>query len=119
MTPQDHNRTLGIIYGSLGGLLAIVLLTIKMKAFFNERMPIKHEDPFLSTVVTVSVVLTVLFLSTAYGLFSRKTWGRILALIVACLFIWLFPLGTLLAIYTWWFMHSEGAKRLYVNDQIR
>jgi uncharacterized protein (TIGR03382 family) len=118
MTAQDHNKTLGIIYGVLGGLLGAVLLVIKAKTFFHERSPGELEDPFLSTAVPVGLVLALLLLFTAYGLFRRRRWGRILALIVACLFIWLFPLGTLLAVYTWWFMHSEGAKQLYTKNPI-
>jgi cytochrome bd-type quinol oxidase subunit 1 len=115
MTPQDHNKTLGIIYGLLGGLLGTVVLVIKLKTFFSEQVPQGREDPFLLTAVPVGLVLALLLLLTAFGLFRRRRWSRILALMMACLFIWLFPLGTLLAIYTWWYMHSEGGKQLYTN----
>lgn len=116
MTAQDHNRTLGIIYGLLGGILATVLLVLQGKAYFNERAPGQFEDPFLPKAVPIGLVLALLFLFTAYGLFRRKSWGRILALIMAGLFIWLFPLGTMLAIYTWWFLHKEDAKQLYAKS---
>jgi hypothetical protein len=116
MTPQDHNKTIGIVYGLLGGLLVTVLLVIQAKVFFSKRALGEIEDPFLPTAVPVGLVLGLLFLFTTYGIFRRRNWGRILTLIMACLLIWLFPLGTILAIYTWWFMHSEGAKRLYAKS---
>ncbi len=57
--------------------------------------------------------LPLLQLLTAYGLFTVKRWSRILALLFSALYIWLFPLGTLLAVYTWWVLYGETARRLY------
>jgi hypothetical protein len=57
-------------------------------------------------------------LLTTYGILKKKRWGRILALALSGLYVWVFPLGTLLAIYTWWFLHSEGSKRLYIDTTV-
>jgi hypothetical protein len=57
----------------------------------------------------------VFLYAIAYGLFKRRRWARIAALVSSGLFVLLFPLGTALAIYTWSFMHSEGGKLLYSN----
>lgn len=67
----------------------------------------------LKVMIPVGLLLMAFLLSTAYGLLSRRRWGRILALVSTVLFVWLFPLGTALAIYVWWFLHSEGGKQLY------
>jgi hypothetical protein len=37
MTPQDHNKTLGIIYGLLGWLLALAALVELVRVIVTER----------------------------------------------------------------------------------
>jgi hypothetical protein len=114
MTPQDHNKTLGIIYGFLGGLLAIAALVELVRVITLEReLERIRTSTELKVMIPVGLLLTVYIISVAYGLLRRRPWARIPALILSVLFIWLFPLGTALAIYNWWFLHSEGGKRLY------
>jgi hypothetical protein len=114
MTSQDHNKTLGIIYSLLGGLLAIAALIELIRIIIIEKELAQiQSDPSLLILIIVGLLLTFILLSTAYGLFKRRRWARIVTLILTGLFIWLFPLGTALAGYTWWFMHSEGGKHLY------
>jgi hypothetical protein len=114
MTAQDHNKTLGIIYSFLGGLLTVGALVelIRVIAIEKELSQIQ-SDSSLQTLIVLGLLLTVTLLSTAYGLFKRKPWARMLSLILSGLFVWLFPLGTALAAYTWWFMHSDESKQLY------
>ncbi|HYG83229.1 MAG TPA: hypothetical protein VD861_22715 [Pyrinomonadaceae bacterium] len=114
MSPQDHNKTLGIIYGFLGGILAAAALVelIRMLTLEKELTRIR-SDSSLQLLIAAGLVLMLFLLLMAYGLFRRKPWARIFALILSGLFVWLVPLGTALAIYTWSFMHSEAAKQLY------
>lgn len=60
-----------------------------------------------------ALLLPVLQLLTAYGLFTMKRWGRVLALTFCVFYVWVFPLGTLLAAYTWWFLYSDKGRQLY------
>jgi lysylphosphatidylglycerol synthetase-like protein (DUF2156 family) len=114
MTPQDHNKTIGIIYSFLGGAVAIVLCIFIVKAMkVSLSTSVEHKDSFPFWEIASALFGASLFLSIAYGLFRRKRWARISALVLTIAFIWLFPLGTAFAIYTWWFMHSEGGKLLY------
>jgi hypothetical protein len=114
MTAQDHNKTLGIIYGFLGGLLTVAAVVELVRVIIIEReLERIRSDSLLQILILIALILTVIILSTAYGLLRRRRWARIPALILSALFVWLFPLGTALAIYTWWFHHSEGAKNLY------
>lgn len=113
MTPQDHNKTLVIIYGILGGILAVAALVelVRVLTLARELERIRSSTS-VQVLILVGLILTVFVLSTAYGLHRKRPWARITALILSCLLVWLFPLGTALAIYTWWFMHT-GAKQLY------
>lgn len=57
--------------------------------------------------------LPLLQLLTAYGVFTIRRWGRTLALIFSVLYVFVFPLGTLLAVYTWWVLYGENGRQLY------
>jgi hypothetical protein len=114
MTPQDHNKTLGIIYGFLGGLLTVAALVELVRVLTMEReLGRIQSSTSMQVLILVGLLLTVFLLLIAYGLLRRRPWARILALISTALFVWLFPLGTALAIYSWWFLHSKGGKQLY------
>jgi hypothetical protein len=114
MTPHDHNKTLGIIYTFLGGLLTVAALVELIRVITIEKeLERIRSDTFLLSLIIVGLLLTIILLLTACGLFKRRNWARISSLILSGLFIWFFPLGTALGIYTWWFLHSEGAKQIY------
>lgn len=115
MAPQDHNKTVVIIYSILGFLLAgtaivVVVRDLKQKDW---ALAIYKDELFIA-----SAVISTCLLSTVYGMIKRRRWARVLALVTTAFYIWLFPLGTLLAIYIWWFLHSEGAKQLYSKSSL-
>jgi hypothetical protein len=114
MSPKDHNKTLGIIYSFLGGLLVVAALVelVRIITIENERSRVLSNS-YVSGLIIIGLLLTIVLLATAYGLFKGRRWARVFSLILSGLFVWLFPLGTALAVYTWWFMHSEGGKELY------
>ena len=131
MTPRDHNKTLCLLHG-LSGVLALAALLIVVAIELRETPPGYFFDPppaarqaneWLSGVPArvqkelYFLPLPLLQLLAAYGLLKRRRWGRILALIFSALYVFFFPLGTLLAIYTYWFLHSAGARRLYAKDE--
>jgi hypothetical protein len=114
MSPQDHNKTLGIIYGFLGGLLTLAAIVELVRVITLEREVERiRTSTELKVMIPVGLLLMIFLLSIGYGLLTRRPWGRVLALVSTVLFVWLFPLGTALAVYAWWFLHSEGSKRLY------
>jgi drug/metabolite transporter (DMT)-like permease len=119
MTPRDHNKTLASIFGLLGGLLAVAALVELVRVVVLEReLERIRSSTELQLLIGVGLLLTVYILSVAYGLIRRRGWVRVPALILSVLFIWLFPLGTALAIYNWWFLHSEGGKQLYSRPSV-
>jgi hypothetical protein len=113
MTPRDHSKTIGIAFGLIGLLMLAILMVIvrqqmQKPAFIGRATSVPREIYLLP--------LSLLHLLTSYGLFSRRRWARLLALIFSVLYVLIFPLGTALAIYIWVFMHSaEG--RAYFRDR--
>lgn len=57
--------------------------------------------------------IPLLQILTAFGLFTRRKWGRIIALVLSAFYVWVFPLGTLLAIYTWYVLYGATGRHLY------
>jgi hypothetical protein len=112
MTPRDHNRTLGIIHGLLGALV-LVGLTVAAVAEARRRPADAVERLWWMLYV---LPLPILQLLTSYGLFTIRRWGRILALILCGLYVWLFPIGTLLAVYNYWFLYGERGRDFYLEQ---
>ena len=109
MIPRDHNRMLGIIHGLLG---ALVLLGLAVAAISESR---RHPADALERLWWMLYVLPLplIQLLTGFSLLRTRRLGRVLAFVLSAVYVWLFPLGTLLAVYTVWFLQSEGGRQLY------
>ena len=97
---------LGIL-GVLGGILALFIL-LGTGLLIGER-----EAVTVMTIVGVAVAALVTLVSlpgiaVGVGLLKFKQWARVLALVLAFLNLFAFPLGTVLAIYT--FVSLLGAE---------
>ncbi len=57
-----------------------------------------NESPFPTEVLVVFLAISAVFGLTIYGSLKRKSWGRILGVIVCALLLFAFPIGTFLGI---------------------
>jgi ABC-type glycerol-3-phosphate transport system permease component len=55
----------------------------------------------------------IAYILAGYGLLKYKSWARILAIILALLNLILFPIGTVIGIYTLWVMFNDEAEALF------
>ena len=113
MTPHDHNRTVGILHLLVG---ILVLTGLIVAAVLEARRRPSDAAQRLAWMLYV-LPLPLLQLLTAYGVFTIRRWGRVLALLLSVFYVLLFPLGTLLAIYTWWVLYGESGRKLYISAQ--
>ena len=102
-----------MIHSLVGGFFALPLIAapwVIAKNVDSYPSP-RREDQIIIAVVAVSVVLllALIFLSTAVGLYGKKLWGRRLAFVTSVLLL-VWPPA---AAYTWWFIHTEAGKQLY------
>jgi hypothetical protein len=113
MTPLDHNKTLVVIHSLVGGFFALPLLAspwIIGRNVDSYPSPRRGGQIIIAAVAfCVVLFLTLIFLSAAIGLYRRRAWGRKLAFVTSVLML-VWPLA---AAYIWWFIHSEGGKRMY------
>lgn len=104
MSTKDHNETLAGIHLAIGAFLALGLVVSPWVIGHRERT---------QAMALISAILgpaALLMFSTALAMHRRKPLGRKLALWSAAVLIMIFWPA---AIYSWWFMHSDGAKRMY------
>jgi chromate transport protein ChrA len=115
MTAQDHNKTISIIYSFLGLVLAGAAIVWLVRDLRQKDWALTiYKDALFIAAAVISTCL----LATVYGMLRRKGWARILALVTTVFYVWLFPLGTLLAVYIWWFLHSDGARQIYSKPSL-
>jgi len=109
LSTKDHNETIAGIHFAFGGFLVLVLVIapVLLRRDF-ERHP--EQVPVVLVIFVVMLGVAVLMISTAVAMNKKKRSGRKLALWAAPFLLLMFwPAG----IYSWWFLHSEGAKQMY------
>jgi hypothetical protein len=108
MSTEDHNKTLVILHVTTALFFTAGLVGSPWIIAKNFR----HTEQIPTAVLVFGIVfaMAALFWSTAITMYLRKPVGRKLALIAAVVAL---PIGGYVSIYTWWFMHSEAAKRMY------
>lgn len=126
MTPSGHNRTLGLLH-LLYGVFCIALIivvtflisgTIDAMAVSRgpgDAVPVATVAALIVGGVFVSLVLITPSFIAGFALLKRKQWARRIGIIAGVLAGLTFPFGTLLCVYTLWFLFGEKGKFLYHN----
>lgn len=74
------------------------------------ELPAQEQIPEAVIIFGIVLCIALLMFTTAIAMQRKKPTGRKLALWSAAVLIILFwPAG----IYSWWFLHSDGAKQMY------
>jgi hypothetical protein len=108
VTTKDHNETLVGIHIVIGSVFVLGLIGSPWIIARNFRDA--EQIPLAIIVFGIVFLIAVLLLSTAVAMRRQKPVGRKLGLLsAAVLIIICWPAG----IYSWWFLHSDGAKRMY------
>lgn len=121
---DSHKRILGIIFIVSGILLLFGMMILSM--FFSLLIPWIAETagsdeqwvfawlvPFIRAVgFFICLFIALPSLIAGWGLLNNRPWAMILALIVGCLRLFSFPIGTIIGIYTIWvFVEDNRLKQ--------
>lgn len=115
-----HLKPLGvfwIVFSSfrLIGAVATLVVGVLVIPFLTSEFPI--AESILRTVISLvggGLLLTAMAgLAAGFGLLGRRPWARLLAVIMAFLFMLEIPYGTLLGIYTLWVLLSAEREEEY------
>jgi hypothetical protein len=111
---DTHKRVLGILF-TVTGILQIMVFTI-LSLIFSTLFPLIIEQAdqdatwILQWVSRFGQLLGMLFIFffaiptviAGIGLLNKQRWAMTLALILGCLKLFSFPIGTAIGIYTIW-----------------
>jgi hypothetical protein len=119
MTTEEHNKILGICHLVYGGMSALFMFAILF--FFGAIMFSIHDDGAPVGVFTVilafimlwSLILTLPSLVAGYAMLKRKSWARMACIVAGVLETMSFPIGTAVAIYSFWFTFGDAGKAMY------
>lgn len=121
---RQHLQALGTlwcifgIYRLVAGLLGLfVFRAIAWRHFGGPDWPFQLHGSgwmaMLPVIVTMTVVMAALAVFVGYSLLARKSWGRVLAIVLGVLALVKFPLGTALGIYTLWVLAPMSSGMEY------
>lgn len=128
MTPQEHNRTLGILFLAHFGmqLVGLIFGIVMMAVMFGSIMPnMPHGDEMFGgimiavfvVVIVFGLVMTIPSGVAGFKLFKERPNARIWAIIASIVILLNVPLGTALGIYGIWFLFSEPGKLYYAGGE--
>lgn len=127
MTAKEHNKLLSIFYFIMGGLQMLIGLFVAVVygvlggALLTTAR--RDEDQFVGGVfLAVAVIvglIVILFASltlfTGFKVKNEQAIGRTLGIVVSCLVLLSFPIGTALGVYGLWFFLGDIGKNFYAG----
>lgn len=124
---QQHVTVLGILFIVLGvmGLIGVLVIALVFGGAAGIVSMAAQDDPE-ATAIAVPVLRTVgmaigtfvLLMSipdiiVGIGLLERRSWGRILGIVLSVLGLLHFPLGTIVGIYGLWVLFNPETEALF------
>ena len=128
MTTEEHNKALGIchlVYGALSTLMILAILLMFGAIIFSipdgpEAGPPKALMLIISLFMLIyTLIFTLPSYLAGYAMLKHKPWARTASIVAAVLETMSFPIGTAVAVYSFWFMFSDAGKALYSGSQAR
>ena len=118
MEKEKHVKLVAWLLIINSGLLVLaaigVLFSITLTRLFSGEIAGLILAPIVAVVVALIMVLLALpGLLAGKGLLEGKGWARVLAMILAALNFFSFPLGTALCVYTFWVLWGKDADPVF------
>jgi hypothetical protein len=118
---DGHKKVLGILYviSAMLSILGMIMMNAVLSLVFSFAFDEADADEqkvmeFVSAIVQYVPILVIVFFSiptliAGIGLLTRQAWATIFALIMGCLKLFSFPIGTAIGIYAIW-IYAEDQK---------
>ncbi len=121
---DSHKRILGIIFTvtSIISILVALFLNIFFSVLWtfimsqadaDEQLPLQFISMLFEYLPWIIIVLSIPSLVAGLGLLNKASWAMTLALVLGCLKLLSFPVGTAIGVYTIW-VYSEDQKNAKV-----
>ena len=114
---ERHVKVLGVLWLALSALRLIPgLAVLSLGGHFLRFVPFE----FLGIVAPIATIISVALVASAvvgiavgWGLLDRRSWARVLAIVMGIISLIHVPLGTALGIYTLWVLLPGESEREY------
>src|SRR6266849_10375055 len=125
MTPLEHNKYVGLAqlgYAGFHLLTMIVLMGVEGFMFQNiysrsQEMGGPPPPQFLVLIFVfaaiVTVAITIPSVVAGYALLKRRPWAKVAGIVGGVVAAMSFPIGTAIAVYTFWFLFGDVGKQVY------
>ena len=119
---EQHVKILGWLHIILSSLM-IPIAIIAFVALVGGGLLSGDADAAVGLSILGVVVSGFLLLLAipgilgGWGLLKRKSWARLVALIIGGLNLMSFPFGTALGVYTLWVLLQDGASDYFAQDK--
>jgi hypothetical protein len=107
---------LQIAYGALILVIAVLLLIVLTGAgaVSGDRTAMLVTSTVGLVIAVILIVLALPSILAGWGLLKRREWARILTIILSCLHLLSFPIGTIIGGYSIWALLQPDAKSYFV-----
>jgi hypothetical protein len=123
LTPEQHNKYLGILHLAHGGLTSLFMLAMGIFMSIASAVDPRGGPPpeFVGLMWAFLLVFGGIMVAPSYvagyGLLKRRRWAKVAAIVSAVMSASSAPIGTAVCAYTFWFLFSESGKLLYDQPQ--
>jgi hypothetical protein len=127
MTPEEHNKYLGMAHLAYAGFqllmtaVMLVFMVSMMSEIFGQARRMDDNTPlaFMGFIIVfagaIQTLLSIPPIVAGYALLKRRSWAKVAGIIAGAVSAMSFPVGTALAVYTFWFLLSDTGKQVYEN----
>ena len=74
---------------------------------------IDFVDSMMIVGGVIALIVAVLYIITGWGLWTMKSWARIVAIILAIISLLSFPIGTIIGIVILWYLFKPEIKEVF------
>lgn len=112
---KTHVTVMGVLF-LLSGLFFLVAGAFLLMLFFGIGVVSQDLTAFgvlgtIGTVAAGAMLLTAIpGLAAAYGLLRGRKWGRVAGIVVGAIFLFHFPIGTLIGLYAIVVLANDAAR---------
>jgi hypothetical protein len=115
---DQHVTVLGWVYIAMNALLVLAGLCTAPFIFGGGLISGDSEAFAITTIVAISILGFMFLLAlpgilAGWGLLKRKSWARILAIILGILNLPSLPIGTIVGVYTLWVLLQSESSALF------
>jgi hypothetical protein len=120
---ETHIAILGWVY-IIGN--AFLLMLGGLGLFFFMGIGVMSGEMEAAGILTVIGMTGLVFFAAlalpgmiaGYGLLKRKSWARILTIVLGVLNLFSFPVGTAVGVYTLWVLLQDSANDFFIMPKI-